>query len=460
VEARQGLILFALCAAWAHGARITICPVPTGAEGVSLQRDFFSADGEPLKLLLSEHEISGAGCAAIPLPVPAGDVLWMEPAPPEFQGRLPGRITLQGDFTPGRARVSEIIPHGPGASGAAAPAAPAADPAPAKPRTIQDKAGVARLRPARSAGRSAWIWSPEAWRDTPERLWALRASEGVKTLFLTIPVAEGGEVESPDAVRAFVAASRRRGVAVWAVVGDPRDVLPESAPALRRRLRAYAFYNRHAAPEARLAGAQLDIEPYLLPGFALSPGHWRVRYVETILAARDAAEGLDLDVVMPVWWATHPAFGTRVLDPLDLPGVSLTVMNYRTRPEALRAGAEPFLDWGARKGRPVRIALEIGNLGDEARRLYEAAPTGEGELWLLPGPRGPVFVLLRAPRAGLEGRAFRFVSEGVFAASNLTFAGDAARLRAVAETMDREWRARPAFAGIALHGLEDVYFPK
>lgn len=312
-------------------------------------------------------------------------------------------------------------------------------------------------REAPLPSRAAWIWSPAAW-TTPEgleALWAHVRRENLSAVYVTVPVEEGA-VREPRLLSAFIAEAAARGVSVWAVAGDPHDVLPEARGALRARAGAYAAYNASAPAAQRLAGLQLDIEPYLLPGFALAPGYWRERYLETFRAVHEILDGrLPLDLVVPVWWGTHPDWGERFLQGIASPGVSLTVMNYRTHPEALRAGALPFLDAGDRFGYAVRMGVETGPLPDEQRRLYHPAPPGApASLWLQdPGPVS-FLVLLASPRPGLKGTGYAFTRETPAPASNLTFGRDRARREEVLRPLALEWSAWNSFGGVALHGLD------
>jgi hypothetical protein len=309
------------------------------------------------------------------------------------------------------------------------------------------------LRSTRATSRSAWIWSPSAWLAHAESIWALQSRYGLDAVYITIPV-EGGKVSNPEALAAFVRTAHSRKLGIWAVIGDPHDVLPESRRGLLERLSAYTEYNRDASERTRLAGVQLDVEPYLLPGYALAPARWRQRYVDMAMTARSSLDaGLPLELVVPVWWGSHPEWGRPFLDALAGYDVSLTVMNYRTDPRALREGAEPFLEWGSRNRRPVRIAVETGPLPDEVRRHYRAAQV-KGELWLLQLGAQPVLALLAKTARDLPGRAFAYSHSTPVAATNFSFAGDPIRLTAALADVVPIWAAWPGFAGTALHGMD------
>lgn len=305
----------------------------------------------------------------------------------------------------------------------------------------------------RPSSRSAWVWSPSAWLEHPESIWSLQARHELDTIFVTVPTV-AGNVRDPQALAMFVQRARERKLAVWAVSGDPHDVLPQNLQALVARLAAYGKYNRNVPADARLAGLQLDIEPYLLPGYALTPDLWRQRYLDTVLAARASLDPmLPLDLVMPVWWGAHPQWGRLLLDPIDAPGISLTVMNYRTDEFQLFDGAIPFLEWGSRTRHTVRMALEAGPLSNETQRHYRSAADA-GDLWLVNAGDQPLLLLLSATTKGLPGRAYRFTHSTPVPATNYTFSGNLHRLEAVTRDLIPVWTAWPSFAGIALHGID------
>jgi hypothetical protein len=77
---------------------------------------------------------------------------------------------------------------------------------------------------------------------------------------------------APDLLASFVRQAGARGIRVRSVDGDPHMVLTDEVPNMVKRVQAYAAYNAQVAPEARLAGIQFDVEPYLLPDAVLPPG--------------------------------------------------------------------------------------------------------------------------------------------------------------------------------------------
>jgi hypothetical protein len=306
--------------------------------------------------------------------------------------------------------------------------------------------------------RAAWVWSPAAWRENQQQLWALATREGLNRLYLTVPVDAEGAVEQPEELAQFITAAAVHAVEIWPVIGDPRDVLEKNLPALQARVVAYLAYNDAAAANARLAGLQLDIEPHLLPGFGLAHAYWRERWLHTVGAVHSQIAGrLPLDLVVPVWWGSHPAWSDHLLSALAWPDLSLTIMNYRTSAAPLRAGALPFLVWGQHSGVPVTMALELGSIGpDEQRRSY-ARSEDNGELWLLKVGAASLLVLLDAPVSGMPGLGWQQQGESLAAVSAITFGGDQVQMQALATAMEAEWRLWSSYAGLAIHGFEESY---
>lgn len=249
------------------------------------------------------------------------------------------------------------------------------------------------------------------------------------------------------------------------MTGDRDDVLPGNSLQLLARTQAYLAFNAAQRADGRLAGIQLDIEPYLLPGFALGGDYWRQRYVETVLEVRTAIAGqLPLDLVMPVWWGTHANWGSRVLSALALPGISFTVMNYRTNLQQLRAGALPFLAFAQASGNAVTMALETGRIGvvggsgnvrNETRQYFEAT-AGAGELWQFDFAGTTLLVLFDQRQQALPGRAYRRHSEVVFDTGAISFAQARNDWHEVAAQLEAEWQVWLSFAGLAIHGLDQT----
>lgn len=317
------------------------------------------------------------------------------------------------------------------------------------------------LQPAQdssvNSSRTAWLWNPSTWLNDPSFFWTLQNLESVNEFYITVPVNTAGEVANASELAGFIREANARDVRIWAVIGDRHDVLPESLAPLQTRISAYRRYNMRVAVAEQLAGVQLDIEPYLLPGHTLAKDLWRDRYLQTVSTAKQVAgDSLHVDLVMPVWWGDHENWGPKLLDELKLPGISLTIMNYRTDYQQLLSGMTPFLEWGVSNDQQVRVALETGSLSDETQRAY-ARNSYEGELWRLQIGATPILVLFNQAQQNLVGAAFSQRFERVFSADKLTFAGDQQRLNETSHRLSEELRAWSSFAGMALHGLDEVY---
>ncbi|MDP3518310.1 MAG: hypothetical protein Q8S94_14185 [Pseudohongiella sp.] len=304
--------------------------------------------------------------------------------------------------------------------------------------------------------RGAWLWSPQLWQQTPEFIWRAQTLQQLNEIYISVPLDNTGDVADTDMLMQFLTNANNRGLDVWVVIGDPRDVLPASLPALEARLNAFLRYNQQAPVSARLHGVQLDIEPYLLRGFAGAQSYWRDRYVSVINHAHALLQGrMPLDLVMPAWWGSHRAWGQQLFEQLPVVDIRLSIMNYHTSIDRLRANAQPFLEWGQRASVPVMIALESGALPDETHHRY-THNKGTGELWLVMVGEESVFVLFDRLQSDLTGQAFAFNFNYPVPAGDYTFKGDMARLNSVANKLIHEWHTWPAFSGIAIHGLDDI----
>jgi hypothetical protein len=299
-------------------------------------------------------------------------------------------------------------------------------------------------------GRALWAWQPSAWLEQPSALLDKLVAVRADTVFVTVQVdmTEAHVLNAP-ALQSFIAAAAGRGVRVWAVAGDPQAVLPAGRAAFVARAAAFARYNRDAPAASRLAGVQYDIEPYLNPGYNLDPVAWHQAYLETIRALRREGGDLKLDVAVPFWWAGEHLADGSLLDALATTADSVTVMNYRTDSTAVKRSAQPFLEWGVRARRAVRIALEVGPISDNESRTYLPAPRGEVVLFAVGGAN--LLLLFDAPVTLAGARAFRLSHTMRVPGSVTSFQENRQQLLTLVADLERQWGAWPVFAGIALH---------
>jgi hypothetical protein len=300
------------------------------------------------------------------------------------------------------------------------------------------------------APRSTWVWRPGDWIDGGPALLEWAAAQGIRELFVTVPLKDGTAVRAPDLLAAFVRQAGDKGIGVYSVDGDPHMVLADEIPAVARRVRAYAAYNAAQPPEARLRGVQFDVEPYLLPDKVLPAAQRDAAYVAMARAVKGAAgDALRVEFVVPFWWGRNQA----LLDALAPHADALAVMDYRTDRDQIAEFAVPFLDWAAAHGRRARIALEAGPIDPEVQRRYVRAAGGPGDLLAVDVGGRQVLVLLRQPLAGPDARLYRLQSTRDIDGSATTFHKDKAALLRLLPGLEAEFGAWDGFGGIAIHEL-------
>ncbi len=301
-----------------------------------------------------------------------------------------------------------------------------------------------------------WVWQSAAWMQSPEALLNKLAKANVDTLYVNVPIdVREAKVAQSRELEDFVNAASKRGVRVWAVVGDPGAVIDSERAVFARYPVAYARYNLSVPATAKLAGVQFDIEPYLNPGYALDPAAWYEAYLETLLQLKQAAV-LPIDVVVPYWWADQQTAGGSLMDRLAPVVDSVTMMNYRTEPALIKRFAQPFLEWGARYRRAVHIALESGPIPDEVQQHYR--PARQGEVALISfSPHLALLEFDRAlsfPESFSKGQTFLLSHATPVSGNATTFAGRRDALLKLLPELERLWSAWPCFAGAALHEFE------
>lgn len=229
--------------------------------------------------------------------------------------------------------------------------------------------------PAAPAGNALWIWGT-ARRDWPLVAQTM-AREGFGTAFLSIRPEERRELGAAAAdLDAALAPFADRGLAVLLVGGDPAwaDGRP-IVPALEALVRM-------AGSATRVAGLQLDIEPYTLPLWRT--GEEGKRQISAALLDRLKEARAALPAGKSLGMVLHPAFANAPLPPGYGSGTladgvvercdSLVVMAYRNKPDALERFAGRLLDALDANPKPWRFGITVQGGPDQALISYADAP--------------------------------------------------------------------------------------
>jgi len=158
---------------------------------------------------------------------------------------------------------------------------------------------------------------------------------------------------------------------------------------------------------------------------------------------------------VPFWWSGLTVDGQPLLTAMQPLVDGLTIMNYRTNLEQLQRLAEPYLAWGVKQQRYVRIALESVELPDQSLTHFRRGRTGR--LWQLRVGDADVLVLLDKPAGNPAGVTFSRAYTTQVPASGTTFNAQRELLEQSLPALVRHWSAWPSFAGAALHGYLKTY---
>ena len=304
------------------------------------------------------------------------------------------------------------------------------------------------VEPERAAG--TWIWQPEVWGRGADAVAASARTTGLQRVYLQLRI-EDGIVAQSRALAALVERLGRDGVEVHAVEGDPAMAIEAGRENALARVAAIARYQADAPRQARLAGLQFDIEPYLLEAYSRDAGAlWR-EWAESIgLLAQEW--GAPLSVVVPFWMRGED-FGLAALDSARSAISQVVVMAYRTAPEEVFVLSEPWLSWGSAHDLPIAIALENGWLPTELHQTYVRSKTGTLILSYRNG-EGQVTLLSDHIREPDEGFAYALSHEVRVKASRISFMNNRRQLADARSRLSRLLGAWSSFDGLMLHELD------
>jgi len=227
---------------------------------------------------------------------------------------------------------------------------------------VRDRPGLAQ--PGRSG---LWVWRYREAIEDPGAILSTCRRHSLSRVMIQMPASEDG----PEIWRAYVrllVTLRESGIEVVALDGYPEAIYdPQQLAGKVRRL--FSLVEPHV-----LAGVQLDIEPYLLPGF-LDDEAGPTQYLNAIdLIKEMIGQRTSLSVVMPFWLTTVAVRGRplafAVMDRVD----EVVVMSYRTDLDEVKSLSDDTLRYGDLIGIPVWLAVETITLPVEQRVTLKREP--------------------------------------------------------------------------------------
>ena len=243
--------------------------------------------------------------------------------------------------------------------------------------------------------------------------------------------------------------AQRAGIEALALDGYPEAI--QEPQLLAQKIRKVL----HLIAPPALAGIQLDIEPYLLPGFFGDESGPR-RYLEAIDLLKEVIGGrTKLSMVIPFWLASKTVGGRplayAVMDRVD----EVAVMSYRTNLDELAEIADDTLRYGDLIGSPVWLALETTVLPVERRVILTRAPRPDVADAVLDYD-GRRLALAPVPLVVADGHRrdwFRIHHRVMVRPERLTFAGRPRAEVANAVQTLRETLSHRSFSGVVIHDL-------
>jgi hypothetical protein len=313
----------------------------------------------------------------------------------------------------------------------------------------QIEAAQPSFLPAGPAGIGFWVWKyREAIRD-PDILLATCRVQGCSRVLIQMP----SQADDDGLWRSYarlLMTLQEAGVAAFALDGYPEAIQePHRLADKIQRLLALVT-------PGGVSGVQLDIEPYLLPGFLKDEAQLR-RYVETIDTLKAVIGGrVRLSMVIPFWLASPTLVGRplayAVMDRVD----EVAVMSYRTDLDEVQDIAEDILRYGDLVGTRVWLAVETTPLPVEQHVVLRRELDPDRADAMLDHDRRLLQWMPLTGGLSLSTRRewFRIHHRFTVRPERLTFAGRSqaevsASVKRIAETT-----SHPSFSGVIIHDLD------
>ncbi|MGZ7441512.1 hypothetical protein [Paenibacillus sp. TH7-28] len=208
-----------------------------------------------------------------------------------------------------------------------------------------------------SKARTTWLWHTALIQTSSSELLNFTKSQGVGIIYLQIST----KVDL-DSYRSFIRQASEMGIEVHALNGAPDWALATSRPKLDAFMKWINDYQQHAAPEEKLKGIHVDIEPYLLP-------IWKTDY-DTLVTewqgnvdelARQAADlELPLSAALPFWLDNYkvPDSEQTLSSWMISRFESVTLMSYRDSAQAIYNTAKTEFAEGESMNKKIYTGVE------------------------------------------------------------------------------------------------------
>lgn len=321
-------------------------------------------------------------------------------------------------------------------------------------RLILDRVELRQGTPAVSPPRRTgfWVWNYRAMLEHPEHIFAACQRQHCARLLIQMPRMTDEDVVWSAYARLFGTA-RELGIEALALDGYPEAI--QEPRALADKLHKLL----HLVDARALAGIQLDIEPYLLPGFFHSEAGPR-QYLDAIDLFNEVIGGRTrLSMVIPFWLAEKTVGGRplafAVMDRVE----DVAVMSYRTDLDELARIADDTLRYGDLMGVSVWLALETTSLPVEHHVLLtrKARPESAEAVLDYDTRRLDLAPLPPTPADGHRREWFRTHHRFTLRPERVTFAGRSrAQVVEVIQVLG-ERVLHHSFSGVLIHDVDGFY---
>ncbi len=207
--------------------------------------------------------------------------------------------------------------------------------------------------------RTTWLWHTQLIQTSPTELIDFSESQGIDIIYLQIST----KVQQAS-YKSFIRQAGEKGIEVHALNGAPDWALSTSKPKLDAYLKWINDYQLSAAPDEKLKGIHVDIEPYLIPEWKTDwtslVGQWQEN-IDYLVEQAKAAD-LPLSAALPFWLDNDnykvPGSEQTLSSWMISRFQSVTLMSYRDNAKAIYDTAKNELAEGEMLNKTVFTGVE------------------------------------------------------------------------------------------------------
>lgn len=301
--------------------------------------------------------------------------------------------------------------------------------------------------------KSTWIKDKFLWQKHSSLLLNRLKGLGIGQIYIDIELEEN-EIFPRNSIQLekFIRNAKSNDIEVSVSLNKGAAGKDNWHRSLKRSLIAIQNFNGSVPDSSKITSTLVDIKPHLINGFSLTNSNWQPDFLTFISELKGLAGSSTLYISIPSWF---PGFEDDAFLSERLPEFidGVLVWSFRKNRLEVNNTINPFLNWGERHNKSIKLGLDAGDLATEKRWKY--IKSASGRLVLTP-IEGEHYLILLNKNVSMQNKDIYTLAQfKSFPLKMLSFKNDFSNLSALISQLEMDIAYFLTFDGIAINGLPD-----